>query len=448
MIKSIGSIPQGHLKKMRWILYLTAVLYVIWFRSEMLNIASDFREHVLEHEKTKSMLLTHPCSKYHGLLHISSGDRDASSATLFYQYVLNQLIYAEQHNLLPYIHLDDVSYNVYDPAIHEVKPDDHITSFMSSAVWKVTTLKNGSPGPPECCSEGQTNVTLITLPKTDGIWNHYFSPTNEQMDFDPTHPTCQALPYIKLSESDLVPSMRNNAPWAVHSWAYNDLSPFIKPIPNAQEDPLPSHLHQWYTPQRKKASEIVKKYFNAHPNIQEQALQLVPQNTQCLSVHIRHSDKADGRERIPVSTFFPYLRAYLEEIPFGKIYLATDSPIVIEDIAQHWTQISPTKPIQDILMYQSDILRSGTTEAVFASSNWFRHHEVNSQVLVDIHAMSRCQYFVHGFSAVSEAVHYMAYPSLNSQSVDLEDIVHESPESFKTLVSQTKRGIIYSMKMK
>ena len=61
----------------------------------------------------------HPCDQYNGILRISSVDNGAASGTVFFLYVVNHLIYANQHNLMPWIHFDPTtSGKVYDFNIH------------------------------------------------------------------------------------------------------------------------------------------------------------------------------------------------------------------------------------------------------------------------------------------------------------------------------------------
>ena len=47
------------------------------------------------------------------------------------------------------------------------------------------------------------------------------------------------------------------------------------------------------------------------------------------------------------------------------------------------------------------------------------HHRTNTEVLVDILAMAKCNWFLHGLSAVSEAVFYWN-GNLHYRSVNLE----------------------------
>merc|ERR1712232_1438612 len=63
------------------------------------------------------------------------------------------------------------------------------------------------------------------------------------------------------------------------------------------------------------------------------------------------------------------------------------------------------------------------------------HHRTNSEALVDILAMSKCQFLLHGNSAVSEAAIYLNF-DLHHQSVNWEDPDRMSVPQFEQLVGQ------------
>ena len=55
---------------------------------------------------------------------------------------------------------------------------------------------------------------------------------------------------------------------------------------------------------------------------------------------------------------------------------------------------------------------------------------------MDIYSMSRCDFFVHGFSAMAEATVYIQRELHNrSANVDIEPIERMSADDFRTMVS-------------
>ncbi|KAL3910469.1 MAG: hypothetical protein SGARI_002111, partial [Bacillariaceae sp.] len=95
----------------------------------------------------------------------------------------------------------------------------------------------------------------------------------------------------------------------------------------------------------------------------------------------------------------------------------------------------PAKILKVLHWQEGDVVRSSDSTAVFqmvgasqsntnntasAIHNNAGHHQTNMEVLTDILTMSKCQYLLHGLSAVTEAVHYLN-PMLHNNSVNLDD---------------------------
>jgi hypothetical protein len=356
---------------------------------------------------------SHPCSNFDAVLHIKSGDQGAASGTLFFQYVINQLIYADMHNLMPLIHLDNVTHHVYDEDVHGVGDGLNLTvsGELKVVLEHDATRQYFWPGKPR--ADKQPVVEKKLWFRGTGVWNHYLEPVSE---YDPNNAFCRKLPYLTLEYEHLTPGIHAYAPWAVRSWEYLKMPPYLRHNSSQR-----SGLRDWYAPQRLRAHEIVTKYYRFRPHVSHAARQLVPDGTRCLAVHIRHSDKGGlARKKIPVAEFLPYVMAYAQH--GGKVYLATDSSRVVEQVEKEWAQSS--------LIVQGGIVRSAISKPVFRQGS---HNRTNTEVLVDILAMSRCQFIVHGFSAVSEATHYLN-PSLHNRSVDLEDPKHITAFEFGELI--------------
>jgi hypothetical protein len=371
------------------------------------------RESRMGHQKHRGPSSGHPCSNFTAVLHIASGDKGAAAGTLFFQYVINQLIYAEFYNLMPWIHLNNVSVNSFDETVHSVG----YVNITVAGILEIPSVTNSSvidrplPGRPK--AKGPLEVKTLSFRGT-GVWNHYFEPVSA---YDPEQPECQALPYATLDYEQLNPSIQFHAPWAVRSWEYNYMPPSIR-------SNVSGGLHQWYAPQRQRAHAIVKTYYRFRPNIVKTAAELIPDGMQCCGVHIRHSDKAGlARHKLPVDDFYPYIQAYRAN-GGSNIYLATDSSRVVDQVQRSWINMT--------LIVQGGIVRSDKRRPVFYQAT---HNRTNTEVLVDIVALSRCQFLIHGFSAVSESSHYLN-PRLHNMSVDLEDPEHMSPSSFGDLVKR------------
>jgi hypothetical protein len=456
----------------------------------------------------------HACDNYEGVLHIESGDAGAAAGTLFFQYMVNQLIYADMHHLKPFIHLNNVSQHVYDPIVHggggnkgsstggedgdpsrttknnerarnldELDASSVFFSMLHGMTIEWTSdgyqeMGFGSyPGRPVVLLEHQNLTPRIYQIDGTGVWNHYFFPVS---DFVPGDVSCVNKPLIKMHYYHLNPSLLFYTPWSVKSWPYTYMPHRLLPQ---------TTLMEWYRPMRQRGHEIVQKYITFQPRMVELANQanppLIVQTTTapiihgndnvssslsnyqyCLAMHVRHSDKGgSNRKRIAVESFLPYAEAY-QKAGGQRIFVATDSGQVLatihntwpprvralvrsqgDDIPIHYAATGGSKSSGGTTTtttsnVTSSTLRSDSKMPVF---KLYGHHRTNTEVLVDILAMSKCSFFIHGFSAVSEATIYLNFPRLHDYSVDLENHPlnneeRKSPHEFETLVRNVLTG--------
>jgi hypothetical protein len=367
------------------------------------------------------------CDGYEGVLHIQSGDSGAATGTVFFIYIINQLIYADKFNLLPWIHLNNVSKHVYDQQVHDTNTTitfemmQGLTIEFTSDGYHRFGFGNYAGRPKKILEDQPLKKREYAITGT-GVWNHYFEPVSE-FDF-----SCPEKPLLRMHYYHLTPGMLMYCPWSVKSWPYDGLAKRLTPKTTVQE---------WYRPMRQRGNEIVQKYFRFRPDVRQAADDLV-KDTACLAMHIRYADKAGTkRKRIPMGAFLPYAQAFL--LNGGKtIFLATDSEEVLAAIDEEW----PLEVTLSILRQSNDILRSSDRKAVFVLGQR-SHDRTNREVLIDILAMSKCRFFVHGFSAVSEAVIYLNF-DLHEHSVDLEEHPmnrRSSPNQFGKLVNATLRSL-------
>jgi hypothetical protein len=360
------------------------------------------------------------CQNYDGVLHISHGDVEGAAGTIFFLFVLNQLSYADQYNLLPWVHLNNISKYVYDPQVHgELPPMSFPMMAGINASWvhyvdPTDQRRFPYPGKPVQIQRKLTEQ-MVTV-SGNGVWNSYFHSVSQ---FSPKDPSCRNKPMVKLTLSQIIPSLHVHCPWAIRAWRYGGVPSGLR------HDEL--SYDEWFAPMRARGHDLIQKYVRVRSHLQELADQANP-STNCLALHIRHSDKANRRKRIPVKKFRPYVQAYAEvqKVDY-TIYLATDSDKVIDEIRRSW----PADTVSRI-KWQKHAVRSNDTTPVFTMAS---HHSTNTQVLVDILAMSKCQHLLHGLSAVSEAVHYFN-PSLHGQSVNLEIRKHANIPQFQSMVGK------------
>lgn len=403
-----------------------------------------------EHKSSTSLMLPPVRTPNHkaclddsvqGIYHIAMGDIGGAAGTIFYQFVIAQILYAERNGLKPWVHLSNVSHVVYDPLVHNPTFQNGQKELAASV--EVTALvgrnatyqrrqgghhRDFTPGPPN----SSLPVRLETMQFVGtGVWEHYFAPVS---DFAPGDHSCSSKLYVTMDLYLITPGLHGYAEYAPRCWRY-------KYMPDYMTKP---HLGvtEWLEPQRRVANNVIRKYIRPLPFILAAATKVNPDcslTNPCLGLHIRHSDKASGRRIVDTLEFLPYAQAFVQaatdsaKIP--HIYLATDSSLVLQDIVNHW----PSGVQAVIRTAGNNVLRSNNSMAVFDLDGTRHHNRANQEVLIEILALSTCQFMVHGFSAVSESAVWNGL-HLHNQSVNLEDPEHLTHTKFGQLVTMVLTG--------
>ena len=364
------------------------------------------------------------CDGYKGIYHIEKGDIGGAAGTIFFQFVIGQIIWAEENNFKPWVHLNNVSYIVYDPGVHGNSTGVDVKMLKGMKISYVQRPKghrrDAKPGPP--IGDPKTFTPYNYHFDGDGVWNNYFEPVS---DFTPGDKSCENKPLVTMDLYLVTPGVHGFS-GAPKAWRYEYLPDYItKPhVP----------LNDWLAPQRHTAHDVLKRYIRFLPHIKENAEIVNPYcsiENSCLGLHIRHSDKAAGRRQLDTDDFLPYVEAFLAS--GGKwVYLATDSSNVVEHIKSKW----PDRVLKVIRSMGDDIVRSNSLEAVFDIGS---HHRTNEEILVEILALSKCQFLIHGLSAVTESSIWINI-DLHYTSVNLEDPQHLEEKDFEYLVVKVLNG--------
>mmetsp|Transcript_16112 Transcript_16112/g.37057 ORF Transcript_16112/g.37057 Transcript_16112/m.37057 type:complete len:508 (-) Transcript_16112:286-1809(-) len=428
-----------------------------------------------------------PCRQYRGVLHISQGDYNGGTTAILISFVLHQLAYAEQHQLLPWIHLSSYSKWVYDPLVHgggggggDNNNNKKNRTFVMRAgqFTKQHAHCHGDCGCPPAVDFISDDFQVHDIPEGNGVWGSYFQLAPHIPKFDPllhmtssSSSTCRDKPLVRLSLAQLTKGLHNQCHYTAKPWRRGGMPADIR------QDHLDNQA--WLQQQRQIGARLVQRFVRLQPELQhrvEQALRQQEQQQQeddnqmasvhCLAVHIRHSDKGNGRKRVPVRDFLPYVQAYVEHHRSPKhptrpnhgntttttttttnrpfVYLATDSSPVLTEIQQRWP-----RHVQERIRTQDGydfgnlttnstirpsasgvLLRSPNTTAVFALAaaaqdptvavSSTSRHDANLQVLTDALAMSHCQFLLHGLSGVTETSIFFNL-ELHRGAINLED---------------------------
>jgi len=357
------------------------------------------------------------CDGYDGVFQINHYDEGGASGTAFFLFTIGMLAWADQHNYLPWIHIEDnYTEPIWDPIVHT-----NITGNQSITFEMLTGMEIGwardpddprwhlFPGRP--FRERDLDHTTFVIEGT-GVWEHYFLPPN---DFVPGDPSCRNKPIIKMNDDHIVPGMHSNAPWAPRAWRYVE-------APNILLDGLSWDL--WFEPQRKRGAEITERYIRFNPMMERRAYCAFPNPEFSLGMHIRHGDKFIERDVIQTDKFLAFAEAFVNN-GGGAIFIATDSSKVIETILKDWP-----KHVADHVVHQSSV-QGLTSNGTAAFNLGISSHRTNVEALTDVLALSKSTFFLHGLSAMSEAVLYLN-PGLVARSINLEDEMYSDyrPEDF------------------
>lgn len=371
----------------------------------------------------------HACDGYRGIYHIAMGDIGGAAGTIFFQFVLGQIMWAEQYGFKPWVYLNNVSNIVYDPIVHgQGSPGIDFTMLKGMEISfqrrPHSHRREIYPGPPLKKSLDNLHPFHFHF-DGDGVWEHYFEPVS---DFVPGDKSCENKPLVTMPLVLITPGVHGFAPWAPRGWRYQYLPDYIT------RPHIP--LNDWLEPMRRNTHQVSQRYIRFQPHLARQAHAVNPDCAMdrlhaCLGLHIRQSDKAAGRRQITTDEFLPYVESFLNA--GGKwVYLATDSGNVMKHIQTNW----PDHVNRVLRSMGDDIVRSNDFQAVFDLGE---HHRTNTEILIEIAALAQCQFMIHGLSAVTESSIWINL-ELHYTSVNLEDPEHVNATYFGEFVDKVLNG--------
>ena len=272
------------------------------------------------------------------------------------------------------------------------------------------------PGPPDYDSVvEESSHTLVG----NGLWQSYFEPITP---FPFNASSCRSKPMFEFTPRQILPDLHLCSEFAVRGWVFNHVPPALRPNDRPMRD--------WLWDSRQRGSKIVAKHFRVKPWLQELIDKANPDPRHCLAVHIRLTDKGAGRDKKGLSRYRPYIEAYANATTEedGPIYIATDDAKVLPKIQSQW----PAQIASRVISMQ-DAVRSHRAWVPTFELLEDDKHKANTDALVEIYAMAKCRYFVHGFSGMSEAVVYIN-PALHSRSANIDSPEPIPPHEFERIV--------------
>lgn len=407
-------------------------------RNDATDATETTNQIILHNTKT---VLKHPkenvCDEYQGILFIDRALPKAGAGTLFFQSLVDSLIYSDKYNLMPFLWLNDGSNKpCYDWKVHGL--NGHTAMPFSHHLLKGEITRIPGEGDMECGWKGgrQLGPPIFDNPQNstitltgNGLWQSYFLPLTTDDIFQDS--SCISKPFFAMEASHIKPDMHFCSDFAVRGWSFKWLPKALQPNQRSTKD--------WLWDNRQRASQVVQKYFRLQPWLQARVEYANPSPRFCLAAHIRLTDKGSGRVKQGLEAYAPYIQAYARatashpvvDVRQSPIYLATDDATVLQTIQTSWdTKVSSR------VIVQEGALRSDSTTPTFKLVEDDKHRS-NTEALIEIYSMAKCSYFVHGFSGMAEAVVYLN-PTLHSRSVNIDD--YDGPPSeaeFEELVRRS-----------
>lgn len=414
--------------------------------------SSNYRDSAAFPRTVKAQARTTSCEGKDGIMLIERGGPIAAFGAQFFRRVLTQLQYAEKHNLLPVIHFNNYSYNVWDEKAEKMSfkgmvQHPPLTLIENWESYPLNESLRNSTCPMDwkpTLPKGEINTTSFKL-EGNGMWQLYFAPV-PRLPLDPE--TCNNKILVSLDHEDRGDLIVDC--WdAVCHYRYDEMS--------VEKQRLHLPFSEWIRPYRATGREFVKKgYYEIQPIIHEKFSKRMPswlvsesrkpeQERKCLSMHIRYSDKPI--DVIGAAAYIPFVKEYVEQCIASdrseqvgsrcQVFLATDSTKVITEIKASW----PPNLVERI-HYQTGIVRTSNksavfdvaldTDAVFDEAAETGHHRTNTEIMLDIMGLSSCAWMVHIHSAVSESALYL---NEHLESINLDYLSdHMSSEELGKLV--------------
>jgi hypothetical protein len=216
--------------------------------------------------------------------------------------------------------------------------------------------------------------------------------------FEPVIPKCspKSALHVANKSDQWYRNLRLRSPYSVHQWQSQTEGKQVK------------YNEPWYRHQRSEGARMFQKYIRIRPEIlarANHAFERLLGGRACISLHLRGTDKGDGRIKTNLSQAFDQVDRRLRSGNENAIFLATDDEGFLEAATKRYNNSTP-------LYYFPAVRTHGKLPT-------FKVHDpvqASMEVLRDIIAMSRCTYLVAGASSVSEMVMYIN-PQLHKSSV-------------------------------
>ena len=294
------------------------------------------------------------------LIRVNHGTAGFFAQVLF---VINQLIFAERHGLIPYVDFGECTVN----------GRDHFAS--------------GQANPYHDPAHGAN------------WWESYFEPLSRVRASQLASPNARALP------SQHMWMLHTVEPESVYTYPYGKYS-------NLRGAPYDNSTIAWYDCNRQRAAGVLSRWVRVLPHVEalvDAFWSRVPAGP-VLGLHVRGTDKqaSIGGDIVPPATYLPHIERYLGQHPAASIFLASDSPGFVAELRQRYGE----------RLFVREVLRSQQNS--FLDATQTDNYRKGEDVLLDALLLARCSFLIKSSSAVAEFAIYFSYPRLRDSIIDLQ----------------------------
>ena len=249
------------------------------------------------------------------------------------------------------------------------------------------------------------NRNFVVIPKTDRKSSYFPRPGTTEVNmwstfFEPINPhLLSCLDHSELRYTDYNLDIHAQQ-GRIKAWPFSET--------------LDCDLDSWFRNNRTRGHAVVSEYFVLQVELRDRVDALWQEcfrnASPVLGLQLRGTDKlaAGGRRIVKPEEYFPYIESFLEKNPRGSIFVATDDAGFLASLKE-----------AGFPFFSQAAFRATGAKGLFDLSYDKGPEEHGKEVIIDTYMLARCDFLIHGFSSVIEAVMYLNL-DLHDRSVNLE----------------------------
>mmetsp|Transcript_6294 Transcript_6294/g.15201 ORF Transcript_6294/g.15201 Transcript_6294/m.15201 type:complete len:428 (-) Transcript_6294:4-1287(-) len=237
------------------------------------------------------------------------------------------------------------------------------------------------------------------------VWEYYFLPISHVRPRNGSSKANNDATFTWAQERRL--HMSNDAVKAYYYGKAHDS------ISNKERLKRNRYDEQFYLRHRTLAHRMVSEYVRVRPELFREVERYVAENFNnkpVLGVHMRGTDKiasAGGGPIVPAQEYHEYINDFLMSEAEGVVFVATDSLSLLEELKILVSDVYLPRILSREVMRSSKKFKrkkERLEQNIFLDDTVKDNYQKGKDVVLDVLILSQATYFIHGASSVSEAV--------------------------------------------